>query len=221
MSSGNANKPRQHNKRENRKKAYRRLSDRLLFTGFVFTGLSLILLGAIFWPVIREEIGYTFRSTAIPNTREAEPLTPVSAEFGIVIPTIHANAKVVADMDPYDSTVYQRALTQGVAHAKGSAKPGSSGNIFLFSHSSVNFYEASRYNSVFYLLNKLTEHDPIDLYYNGAQFRHQVIKKQLVTPVSTQFMLPKSIGTETLTLMTCWPPGTTQKRLLIIAERLS
>lgn len=219
MSSGNANKPRRHNKRVDKKKAYRTLSDRLIFTGLVFTGLSLFLFGAIFWPVIREELGYAFRSATIPTT-QAEPLTPVSQEFGIVIPKIHANAKVIADVDPFDSNEYQRALTQGVAHAKGSAKPGSNGNIFLFSHSSVNFYEASRYNSVFYLLNKLTEHDHIDLYYNGARFRYRVTKKQLVTPVSTQFMLPKSIGAETLTLMTCWPPGTTQKRLLIIAERL-
>lgn len=219
MPSGKINKPRPHNTRRAGTKFSNKLSDRLLFAGFIFIGLSLALFGAVFWPVLREEIGYRLRKHVAPNT-QSRPITPASEAFGIVIPKIGANAKVIADVNPFDSNEYQRALTRGVAHAKGSAKPGSNGNIFLFSHSSVNFYEAARFNSVFYLINKLNEHDPIDLYYNGAQFRYTVTKKQMVSPTSIQFMLPKSIGAETLTLMTCWPPGTTQKRLLIIAERL-
>lgn len=219
MSSGKTNKPRLHKVKKADTKSHSKLSDRLLFTGFIFIALSLALFGAIFWPVLREELNYLLRKGAA-SSAPPQSITPVSEEFGIVIPKIGANAKVIADVNPFDSNEYQRALTQGVAHADGSAKPGSSGNVFLFSHSSVNFYEAARYNSVFYLINKLTEHDPIDLYYNGVQFRYTVTKKQLVSPTSTKFMLPKSGGVETLTLMTCWPPGTTQKRLLIIAERL-
>lgn len=185
--------------------------------GIGFIALSLTLLLATFWSVILVELGFTAKQ--LTPVLQPKEITPVDTEFGIVIPKIGANAKVIANVDPYDSRVYQRALTQGVAHAKGTGLPGQAGNIFLFSHSSVNFYEASRYNSVFYLLTKLEEGDGIELWYNGTKYAYVVMKKTVVPPTSVEYLKPLEPGRETVTLMTCWPPGTTYKRLLVIAER--
>jgi len=218
MPSGKRNKPRQNKTRAAQKARYLALSQLLTRTGFVFIAASFTLVIATLWPVMFEEVSYTARHI-VPNVKETKPMVPIDTDFGIVIPKIEANAKVVPNVDPVDSRVYQVALTQGVAHAKGTATPGSNGNIFLFSHSSVNFYEAARYNSVFYLLTKLEKGDEIDLYYYGTKYVYRVSDKRTVFPTAVEY-LHGSAGQETVTLMTCWPPGTTYKRLLVIAERI-
>ena len=54
-------------------------------------------------------------------------------------------------------------MSEGVAQAKGTAVPGEEGNVFIFSHSGSDFYQADRFNAVFYLLDKLGKGDQIDL----------------------------------------------------------
>lgn len=179
-----------------------------------FVGLSILIL--TFFPVIREEIRYRLHSDVQPSGSSSDALLPVDPMFGIVIPKIGANARVIPDVDPYDSRVYQRALTKGVAHAKGTSYPGDPGNIFLFSHSSANFYEAARYNSVFFLLRILEPGDEIFLYYQGRKFRYVVRDKTIAAPSDVSY-LTDDTAVPTVTLMTCWPPGTTYKRLLVFA----
>lgn len=192
----------------------------LIWSGVIAIVCANALLIAIFYPVLREEIGYRAREvTASVGSREAQSpkMTPVDGAFGIIIPKLGANAKIIPSVDPYDSQEYQQALARGVAHAKGTALPGETGNVFLFSHSSVNFYEANRYNSVFYLINKLETGDTIDLYYQGVPYTYSVTDKKLVAPTDVSY-LTKQVPNPTLTLMTCWPPGTTLKRLLVFGE---
>jgi sortase A len=141
----------------------------------------------------------------------------VDKNFSIVIPKIGANTKVIKNVDPYNSNVYQQALSKGVAHAKGSALPNADGNTFLFAHSSDNFINANRYNSVFYLLYKLKVDDSIYLAYKGKVLEYSVLSMQYVNPENIEYLSP-TYGSNTLTLMTCWPPGTTLKRLVVIAK---
>jgi len=189
-----------------------------LIRALYFFSLGSLLLGigiltATFWPIFVNEAKYA----ALQVKPAAAEIEPVDKDFGIVIPKIGANSKVIANVDPYNSKVYQRALTQGVAHAAGTILPGEIGNSFLFSHSSVNFYEASRYNSVFYLLNKLEEGDLIYIYVKGEKLEFTVIDKGLYNSSAVNFLKSTGQGS-TLTLMTCWPPGTTFKRLIITAR---
>jgi len=174
--------------------------------------LSLLIFGLIFYPVAKVEVAYQLRQSA----SSPPPLSPADTDFGILIPNIAATAKIIAQVDPYTPSAYQQALTQGVAHARGTALPGQVGNVFLFSHSSANFYEASRYNSVFYLLHHLEVGDDIDLYYQGEKFTYQVSGTKIVPATAVSYLQSNS-SKPTLTLMTCWPPGTTISRLLVFA----
>jgi sortase A len=175
-----------------------------------------------FFPVIREELTYylhifdqkvvkTSPNQMIPEG--AQVMEPVNKEFSILIPKINANAPVIAHVDPYNPRIYQYKLREGVAHAKGSALPGKGGNSFLFAHSAGNFYDASRYNAVFYLLTKLEAGDEVNIFYKGERIRYAVTSKRLVDPGSVHYLARTK--EETLTLMTCWPPGTTLKRLIV------
>lgn len=207
------------------------------YNWYTLAGTALIAVSAflfllIFFPVIREELRYMLAQgsrLAPPKVESASEvaatgaservLVPVDVEFGIVIPKIGANAKVVPDVDWEDSRVYQRALTQGVAHAAGTGKPGETGNVFIFAHSGANFYEASRYNAVFYLLNKLEPGDEIDIFYKKEKHTYTVKRRSTVPATEVRFLAQE--GREgTLTLMTCWPAGTTLSRLIVEATEV-
>ena len=194
------------------------LSRWFLISGVALIGIGLLLLILTFLPVINVELRY---DAAKLNLKQASAIQkPVNVQFGIIIPKIDANAAIIPNVDPYNSRIYQQALTKGVAHAKGSVFPGRVGNMFLFSHSSVNFYEAMRFNSVFYLLNKLQSGDQIDIYFETKKFTYTVFESKLVNPNDVSYLLEKT-NDKLLTLMTCWPPGTTFKRLIVRAKLLA
>lgn len=187
----------------------------LLISGLFCVLGALIIFVGIFYPVLQIELNYQLQSTNL--TKIPKVIEPIDTEFGIIIPKISANAKIVANVNPFNANEYQYALTKGIAHAKGTVFPGQAGNVFLFSHSSVNFYEAQRYNSIFYLLEKLQKGDEIDIYYKKEKFIYQVTDKKIVDSQAIQYLKGNGFG-KTLTLMTCWPPGTTWKRLLVLGE---
>jgi LPXTG-site transpeptidase (sortase) family protein len=93
--------------------------------------------------------------------------------------------------------------------------PGNEGNTFLFAHSSDNFYASSRYNTVFYLLNKLAVQDNFYITHDGSIYEYRVYEKRIVTPDAVEYLQATS-QKNTAILMTCWPAGTTSKRLLVM-----
>jgi sortase A len=145
---------------------------------------------------------------------------PKDPQFSIVVPKIGANAKIIANVDAAEEEVYLNALNKGVAHTLGTAFPGEGGHVFLFAHSTDYFWNVGSYNAIFYLLNKLEIKDEINIYYKGQRYVYQVIGKQVVDPSKVEYLTRKT-NKEFLTLQTCWPPGTTLKRLLVFATRVS
>jgi LPXTG-site transpeptidase (sortase) family protein len=189
------------------------LSSVFIIIGGLMIGIAIIIFSLTYYGVFSEEIKYSM-SKIIPDSH---PIKPINTDFSIVIPKIQANAKVIDQVDPNNEKEYQIALTKGVAHAKGTGYPGQNNNVFIFSHSSVDWYMANRYNSVFYLLNKLEKNDEIDLYYKNSKYAYKVREKQIVDPTAVSYLHVTGKG-KTVTLMTCWPPGTTLKRLIVVGE---
>lgn len=195
---------------------------RLTIFGLICLAISISIIAITFFPVIFLETRYWLNQN--PSTKSLTQIIlpvstsdkPVDPEFGVIIPKIGANAKIVPNVDPYNAKIYQQALTKGVAHAENTAFPGQDGNIFIFSHSSLNFYEANIYNSIFYLLHKLEPGDEIILYYKNQKFVYNVTDKKLVDAKEVSY-LKNNTTEKQLTLMTCWPPGTALKRLIVLA----
>lgn len=189
----------------------------LIIAGYVLILSGLSVAAGVMAPIVFQELRYDYVKTAhkVP-TNTQKIVRPIDAQFGIVIPKIGANAKIIPNVNPYDSRIYQQALTKGVAHAKGSAFPGRAGNVFIFSHSSATVLESIRYNSVFYLVDKLELGDEVLLYFNNQKFTYRVIEKTHVAPSEISYLTEKT-DKKLLTLMTCWPPGTTFERLIIRA----
>lgn len=154
------------------------------------------------------------------NIKQVEVLVPEDPEFSIVVPKIGANAKILPNIDAADEKAYLDALNKGVAHTYGTAFPGEGGHIFLFAHSTDYFWNVGTYNAIFYLLNKLEVNDEVNLFYKKQKYVYKVIGKEVVDPSQVQYITRKT-NKEFLTLQTCWPPGTTLRRLLVFATRVA
>ena len=184
---------------------------------FILAGVFLIIIAlaipiSTFTPVFKAEINYQLNQ----KNNETVEAIPVDLNFSIIIPKINANTKVIKNVDPFDANIYQPALTKGVAHAKNTSTPDKLGNTFIFAHSAGNWYQANQFNAVFYLLNKLTAGDEIIVYYQSQKYIYSVDEIKFVKSDEISY-LSNQLNTNTLTLMTCWPPGTTIKRLVVIA----
>ena len=182
--------------------------------GVVLVIIALFIPIKTYAPVLEAEIIYRLNK----KTDQPKEFTPIDPQFSIIIPKISANAKVIRNVNPYEPKEYQKALTQGVAHASGTATPDQSGNVFIFAHSATNWYQANQYNAVFYLLNKLVAGDSIIVYFNNIPYNYSVDEIKFVKPTEVDY-LSNQLNTNQLTLMTCWPPGTTLKRLIVVATK--
>lgn len=144
-------------------------------------------------------------------------ITPISTQFGIVIEKINANAKVIANVNPANEKEYVKALSEGVAHSKGTNFPGEPGNIYLFSHSTDAPWNIVQFNAIFYLLREVEKGDRIIMFYKNRRYDYIVYDKVVAKPSDTHFLTDK-YESSVLTLQTCDPPGTLLNRLIVRAK---
>ncbi len=152
-----------------------------------------------------------------PDFENIALLEPVDPDFSIVISKIDVNAPVIEDVTTVNHEEYMAALKRGVAHARGTSLPGEPGNMFLFAHSSLNFWELGPYATVFNLLNKLENGDLITVFYDGQAYTYQVYDMEVVPGWNTEPFYEESEDA-TLTLITCDPPGSTINRRVVKAR---
>lgn len=142
---------------------------------------------------------------------------PTNPRFSVLIPKIGVNAFVVADVPVDDEAAYRTALKLGVAHARGTYLPNETKTTLIFGHSTDSIWTVSRYNALFYLLGKLEVGDEVSLFYETEKYDYRVVKTEIVK-TDELAVINGDLEKNQLILMTCWPPGTTWKRLLVWAE---
>jgi sortase A len=144
-------------------------------------------------------------------------LTAVDPNFSILIPKIGASERITPNVDSTNTEEYLTALQTSVAHAKGSVFPGFNGNVYLFAHSTDNWWNVGRYNAVFYLLKDLVPGDEIVVFFEGKRFNYVVKQNWVGEATEVNFLRDSQGGEQKLILQTCWPPGTTWKRIFVEA----
>jgi len=178
-----------------------------------------------FWPIANAELTYRFGSknqadiaNLVTDTGKAKAAElGLDPYFSIYIPKIDAKAKIIPNVDAGNPADYLKALSEGVAHAKGTNFPGQGKTIYLFSHSTDSPVNVLRYNAVFYLLGKLEKGDKIVIFFMDQEHDYIVTDKLVVAADDTSWLKDDGSG-ERLILQTCDPPGTSWRRLLIIAK---
>lgn len=197
---------------------------RILYRLIQIFGASLItfaIVGIVFsyYPIVKEEVTYKPKRIGfgdlISDTRAED--FGIDPYFSIYIPKINARARVIPNVSPGNSREYLDALSEGVAHAKGTSFPGQGQLVYLFSHSTDSPFNFARYNAVFFLLRKLSTGDRVIIYFMGEEYEYVVLDKFTTSGADVSWLADKGQG-ERLILQTCDPPGTSINRLLVIAK---
>lgn len=140
------------------------------------------------------------------------------ADNQLVLPTLGQIWPIQINVDPGEDleAALIQALESGVARYPGSGLPNQIGNTFILGHSSNYWWSAGRYRTTFTLLPQLIVGDPIIVKYEQQLYYYRVMQKQVISPDKLEVLAPTK--TPTLTLMTCYPIGSTKSRLIVVAD---
>lgn len=199
---------------------------------FICLGIFIIWLSTVLLPVVSVELSYQSKKTMVvlfgfsdvralflPQFRVGVAQTSKHPEGAIVIPSLFMDEPVIYNVDPNNVEVYTQALKKGIAHASSTRLPDTGGLGYYFAHSSSPSL-ARQFNAVFYLLGKLNGDEKISLWHEGKRFDYKVVRKEISVPENVSF-LTSSYDKETIVLQTCWPPGVSERRLLVYGERVN
>jgi len=160
--------------------------------------------------------------TVQPQTKPAQLIKKekkLAPGFRLIIPKLNIKVPIIPNVDGNDKQTYFQALQNGVAHYANSSLPGENGHIFIFGHSNFYFNDQGKYKTIFNQLNKLKTNDQVKIHYKRKLYKYSVIGSQLINPSQVNYL--KQTKQEQLSLMTCWPPGTTVKRLLVKCQKFT
>lgn len=139
----------------------------------------------------------------------------------VIIPKINVQIPVVYEQKSTVESDIENSLESGVVHYPTTAKPGELGNAAFFGHSSNNIFNKGKYKFAFVLLHTLVEGDTFYLTYNKKVYVYKVISKTVVEPTQVGVLGPVPGQTATATLITCDPPGTSLRRMVVVGKQIS
>lgn len=119
------------------------------------------------------------------------------------IPSIKLSEEVVKGIS-------KQELAQSIGFYPQGSWPGTGGNVVLFGH---NHYDRG---PLFWLLRLAQTGDDITLSFDSRVYRYRISTRKIVSPKKLDSYFWDS--GDRLTLVTCYPPGTSEKRLLVIAQ---
>lgn len=203
---------------------------RFLLVGAICLSIFLLWLLSVVLPVASIELRYDYRKALADVFHVSDVRGLIMPQFkldltgyssvntvnGITIPSLFIDEPVIYNVDPNNTAAYLAALKIGIAHASGTAFPGSGGLGYYFAHSSTAAF-VRQFNAVFYLLGKINMNDEVYIWHEGVRHDYVVYDKQITVPSDLSF-LHRDYPSETIVLQTCWPPGTTLQRLLVFAR---
>ncbi len=132
-------------------------------------------------------------------------------KFSLSIPKLEINNATVK----VDDLNFRKNLS----HFPGTALPGEVGNSFITGHSVLSqFNNPEDYNKIFTKLSDLEIGDKINVEIEGQQLQYIVQYSKVVNPRDLSVLAPISENARNLTLMTCVPPGTSVKRLVVVTS---
>lgn len=148
---------------------------------------------------LREDI--VRQALSIDLTR---PVTTTETALQVFIPKINVNAVIVQGTD-------WEALKLGVGQVQNGANPASvTGNVSLAAHNDI-------YGALFEDIPDLVAGDLVQVQTATQTFSYRVTHTDIVEPTDVSVL--ENRGKATLTLITCYPPGLNNKRLIVYADR--
>lgn len=146
-------------------------------------------------------------------------LTKVSSENKLIISKLNVDVPINFGIS---TSEVMEAMNHGVAHYRingASAYPGEVGNFVVMGHSAGDIYSSNQYKFIFSGLERLEVGDIMYVHYNSVRYTYKMVGSEIIWPTEVSKLV---IDTDKpmMTLVTCWPLGTSRQRLLISAEQI-
>lgn len=212
----------------------------------VFVGIGLVFLISAAYPIISYQILMSpkFTNSFISPTAEAE----AAQNFGMTAPKLGqeidlidytkaanwfpgSDSKFVVSEEKFyklsipklgiedaDVAVGGEDLKKSLIQFPGTIVPGKYGNTVIFGHSVLpQFFNPKNYMTIFSTLPSLKPKDEITIDYNQMKYKY-IVERMIEVTSDDISILAQRYDDSYLTLITCVPPGTYFKRLIVRAR---
>lgn len=154
-------------------------------------------------------VDYSNAKNWYPNIEQAKTDVAVT-HYSMSIPKLGL-------IDSYVSTV-DNNLSEHLVQYGGTAVPPSRGTAVIFGHSTLpQLYKKDDYDTIFAYAHTLQVGDEINLSVSNLKYSYKIYNITVTSPLDTS-VFEQNFDDNYLVLVTCTPPGTTWKRLLIRAR---
>jgi LPXTG-site transpeptidase (sortase) family protein len=136
---------------------------------------------------------------------DQENLKPVPRENTLVIPEIHVDGKIHESDDP-------SVLEEGMWRRPQTSTPDQGGNTVIVAHRFL--YTTGAHT--FYHLDKLDQGDIVTVYWEETPYHYRITETDVVPPTATN--IEEQTDEAMITLYTCTPLWTSEKRLVVRGE---
>lgn len=159
--------------------------------------------------------GVTQLTTDYNDARNWYPQVRVSnstsvSSYSLSIPKLKIENAQVSTVD-YD-------LTRHLIQYAGTAIPGQNGTAIIFGHSTLpQLFDSKNYKTIFATLHLIKEGDKIITKVNGVTYTYNIFSVTITAPEDIN-IFAQSYNHSYITIVTCTPPGTLWKRLIVRAS---
>ncbi len=169
-------------------------------------------------PVSANNSAPTTGADILTPTSDTEVDVNTNIAGRLEIPSLNVNVPIIWTNDTKN---FDKDLQAGVVHYPGTALPGQIGTTYISGHSSNYVWAKGDYNKVFAKLGDLADNTSFKITVvqkNGRDaIYHYVVngRKEYSPTDQEQF---KNTGKSIVALSTCWPVGSTAKRLVVFGQ---
>lgn len=190
----------------------------ILTVGLICLGL-LVYFG---WPIVYERYFSPTQTVVLPNINVAvEPKISSSNLKKILIPAIGTNADIILapeDLSGNKNEWVESQLDYGIVQYPNGITDLKKQNLVFFGHSS-SIHPNAKYALVWVKLDKLKIGDEIVLINDKEErINYKVTESPRTVESDDVSIVQVNKGESLITLVTCWPPGTTSKRMVVVGE---
>lgn len=154
-------------------------------------------------------LDYTNASSWYPTFTAKDKKTK-ELDYNLSIPKLGLEKLLVSTKD--------LDLKKHLVNYPGTSIPPDKGNAVIFGHSTLpQLFNSKDYKTVFATLYKMAVGDEILVILDKVTYKYKVFQIIVVNPEDT-WVLEQNFNDKILTLVTCTPPGTVWKRLVIKAK---
>lgn len=144
------------------------------------------------------------------STYKEVQVMPQVSSYYLSIPKLNITNALVSTIDT--------DVDSHLVHFPGTAIPPAKGNAAIFGHSTLpQLYDPKNYKTIFANIHTLTQGDTFIITVNNTLYTYKIINISVVEPRDTSY-LTQEYSKSQITIITCTPPGTIWKRLVLKAE---